>query len=135
MAWTEQPPTASRSRSGQPSRLGPVDLATADTPDEAVFAAVHERLAELLPGTGPLAGRYQRWRNSMLVPAEQVESAMAAVIIEARAQTCDLVELPAGEGVVMEAARDAPWHGRVTVNVGLLLAAQDPGSPRNRPAS
>ena len=122
-----------------------MDLATADTPDEAVFAAVHERLAELLPGTGPLAGRYQRWRNSMLVPAEQVESAMAAVIIEARAQICDLVELPAGEGVVMEAARDAPWQGynsylgdfcgRVTVNVGLLLAAQDPGSPRNRPAS
>src|SRR6266516_5754096 len=39
--------------------------------DEAVFAAAHDRLAELLPGDGPLAERYKRWRDSMLVPAGQ----------------------------------------------------------------
>jgi hypothetical protein len=101
--------------------------------DEAVFADAHERMAELLPGAGPLAGRYQQWRDSMLVPTEQVEPVMAAVIAEARAQTCDLVELPAGEGVVLEIVRDAPWlgynfylgqlRGRVAVNVELPMSA------------
>ena len=32
--------------------------------DEAVFAAAHERLDELLPGTGSLAERYGRWQVS-----------------------------------------------------------------------
>ena len=40
--------------------------------DEAVFTAAHERLEELLPGDGPPAERYERWRSSMLVPTEQV---------------------------------------------------------------
>src|SRR5947207_10169785 len=35
--------------------------------DEAVFTTAHERLAELLPGTGPLAERYQRWEDSIRV--------------------------------------------------------------------
>ena len=64
--------------------------------DEAVFTAAHERLEELLPGDGPLAERYERWRNSILVPAEQIERLIAAVIEEARAWTRGLVELPAG---------------------------------------
>jgi hypothetical protein len=54
--------------------------------DEAVFTAAHERLEELLPGDGPLAERHEHWRNSILVPAEQVEPTMAAVIEEAPAR-------------------------------------------------
>src|SRR5437870_13303961 len=55
--------------------------------DEAVFAAAHERLDELLPGDGSLAERHERWEASIRVPSEQVERALAAVIEEARAQT------------------------------------------------
>src|SRR5207247_2664376 len=66
--------------------------------DEAVFAAAHERLEELLPGDGPLAERYERWEASIRVPTEQVERIIAAVIEEARAWTRGLVELPDGEG-------------------------------------
>ena len=47
--------------------------------DEAVFAAAHERLEELLPGDGPLAERYERWEDSIRVPAEQIERTVAAV--------------------------------------------------------
>ena len=79
--------------------------------DEAVFAVAHERLEALLPGDGPLAGRHERWRNSMLIPAGQIERRVAAVIEEARTQTRDLVELPAGEGVVLEIVHDEPWLG------------------------
>ena len=101
--------------------------------DEAVFRAAHERLEELLPGDGPLAERYERWRNSILVPTEQVERTVAVVIEEARAWTRGLVELPAGEGVVLEIVRDEPWlafnyylgdlRSRIAVNVDLPTSA------------
>ena len=64
--------------------------------DEAVFAAAHERLEELLPGSGPLAERREHWKNSMLVPTDRLEQTTAAVIDEARAQTLALVDLPDG---------------------------------------
>jgi hypothetical protein len=101
--------------------------------DEDVFTAAHERLEELLPGTEPLAERYERWRESSRVPAEQVERTVRAVIEEARAWTRELVELPESEGVVVEIVRDEPWlafcdylgglRSRISVNVDLPLSA------------
>ncbi|MDR2987687.1 MAG: hypothetical protein LBV34_22905 [Nocardiopsaceae bacterium] len=97
--------------------------------DEAVFAAAHQQLNDLLPGPGPLPERYQRWRDSMLVPAERIERAFAAAIEEARSQTRSLVELPYGERVVLETVSDVPWLGynfyggdlcgRVAINVSI----------------
>jgi len=101
--------------------------------DEAVFTAAHEQLEELLPGDGPLAERYERWRNSTLVPAEQVERLVAAVIEAARAWTRGLVDLPDGEGVDLEIVRAEPWQAfchylgdlrsRISVNVDLPISA------------
>jgi hypothetical protein len=102
--------------------------------DEAVFAAAHERLEELLPGEGPLAARHARWEESIRVPTEKVESTLAAVVEEARAWTRALVELPDdGEGVVLEIVRDEPWlafceylggfRSRIAVNVDLPMSA------------
>ncbi|MGH3022570.1 MAG: hypothetical protein ACRDNI_02835 [Gaiellaceae bacterium] len=101
--------------------------------DEAVFAAAHERLEELLPGEGELAQRLQEWEESIRVPPEQVERTMAAVIEEARSRTRALVELPDGEGVDLEIVRDEPWiafceylgglRSRIYVNVDLPLSA------------
>ena len=58
---------------------------------------------------------------------------MAAVIEEARAWTRGLVELPDGEGVVLEIVRDEPWlafcdylgdlRSRIAVNVDLPMSA------------
>ena len=101
--------------------------------DEAVFAAAHERLEELLPGDGTLAERHERWEASMRVPAEQVERLVVAAIEEARAWARGLVELPDGEGVVLEIVRDKPWmafcgylgnlRSRIAVNIDLPLSA------------
>jgi hypothetical protein len=101
--------------------------------DEAVFTAAHERLEELLPGDGTLAERHKRWEASTRVPTEQIERIIAAVIEEARARTRGLVELPAGEGVVLEIVREKPWlaycgylgdlRSRIAVNVDLPMAA------------
>lgn len=103
--------------------------------DEAVFAAAHDRLADLLPGVGSVAERYRRWRESMLVPADRIEPTVAAVIAEARTQTRRLVDLPDGEAVTLEIVRDRSWlgynfylgdlRGRVAVNVDLPMSALD----------
>lgn len=101
--------------------------------DEAVFTAAHERLEALLPGAGPLAERYQRWEASIRVPTEQIEPTIAAVIEEARAWTRGLVELPDGEGAVLELVRDKPYlafcsylgelRSRIEVNLTLPMSA------------
>jgi hypothetical protein len=101
--------------------------------DEAVFTAAHEELEQLLPGDGPLAERYQRWDQSIRVPTEQIEPAIAAVIEEARAWTRRLVELPEGEGVSLKIVHDKPWwascdylgdlQSRIALNVDLPMSA------------
>jgi hypothetical protein len=101
--------------------------------DEAVFTAAHERLEELLPGDGPLTERYERWESSTRLPTEQIERTMGAAIEQARAWTQGLVELPAGEGIVLETVHAKPWwafceylgdlRSRVAVNVDLPMAA------------
>ena len=103
--------------------------------DEAVFEEAHAHLEELLPGGGKLAERYEQWRRSMVVPAEQIEPLVAAVMAQARAWTRGLVELPAGEGVELEIVRDEPWMGfcyylgglqsRISVNVDLPKSASE----------
>jgi hypothetical protein len=101
--------------------------------DETVFEAAHARLDELLPGDGTVGDRYRRWEESLRVPAEGIEPALAAVIEEARAQTRGLVELPDGEGVTLEIVRDEPWlafcsylgglRSTIAVNVTLPMSA------------
>jgi hypothetical protein len=101
--------------------------------DEAVFAAAHERLEELLPGEGTLAERHEAWETSIRIPTEHVERVVAAAIEEARARTRDYVELPEGETVELEIVNDVPWlafcayegdlRSRIQVNVDLPISA------------
>jgi hypothetical protein len=101
--------------------------------DEAVFAAAHERLEELLPGEGTLAERHEAWETSIRIPTEHVERVVAAAIEEARARTRDYVELPEGETVELEIVHDEPWlafcayegelRSRIQVNVDLPISA------------
>lgn len=103
--------------------------------DEAVFEAAHERLDELLPGSGPLGERRERWEASMRVPADTLERVAAGAIAAARTRTEHLVELPEGEGVELEIVHDVPWmafceyrgalRSHISVNAGLPLTALD----------
>ncbi len=102
---------------------------------EAVLLDAHAELDDLLPGSGTLAERYERWRASILVPAEQVEGTVAAVIEQARSWTRTLVDLPDGERVTLEIVRDEPWmafcyylgdlESRISVNVDLPKSASE----------
>ena len=101
--------------------------------DEALFEKAHRELEKLLPGEGTLAERYESWRNSLTVPADRIESTVAALIEQARAWTRELVDLPEGEGVDLEVVRDRAWlafceyrgglRSQISVNADLPISA------------
>jgi hypothetical protein len=101
--------------------------------DESVFEAAHAELDGLLPGDGPLAERYESWRQSITVPPDRIESTVAGLIEEARAWTRGIVDLPDGEGVDLEVVRDRAWlafceyrgglRSKISVNADLPISA------------
>jgi hypothetical protein len=101
--------------------------------DEAVFEAAHRELDELLPGEGPLAERYESWRQSLVVPADRIEATVAALIEEARAWARGVAELPEGERVDLEVVHDKAWlafceyrgglRSHISVNADLPISA------------
>ena len=78
--------------------------------DTDVYEAAHAQLDELLPGSGPLGDRYVAWRRSRTVPDSRVVPAARSVVDVLRTAVVSLVDLPAGEGAVLEEVRDEPWR-------------------------
>jgi hypothetical protein len=100
-----------------------------------VYAAVHDELDELLPGSGDLAERYEAWRDEHTVPPEKVVPVIKDLLAELRACTAAVVDLPAGEEVVVKEVSDEPWwafnyyqgdlHSRVVVNLDVNTTSED----------
>jgi hypothetical protein len=100
-----------------------------------LYEAVHERLEELLPGSGELAKRYEGWRKAKLVPAEKVVPALRDLVAVLHVRVGELVDLPEGEGLVVEEVRDEPWwafnyylgglRSRVVVNLDVPDTCDD----------
>jgi len=78
---------------------------------EDEFAAAHARLAEALPGTGPLPERYVAWRESHAVAPDTLRVALDSLTEDLRARTGTLFGLPEGEHVDFELVTDRPWSG------------------------
>ncbi len=99
------------------------------------YAAAHERLDELLPGTGPLSERYQAWRSDATVPVELVVPLVQEAAAELRTVTARLVELPEGEQLVVDGVHDEPWwafnyylgglRSRVVVNLDVPTTCRE----------
>ncbi len=99
------------------------------------YAAAHQSLEALLPGSGSLTERFQAWRSTRLVRPEQIVPAAREVTEALRARTGDLVELPEGEQAEVVEVRDEPWQAfnfylgglrsRVAVNVDLPTTGDD----------
>ncbi len=100
---------------------------------EDVLADAHRRLAEVLPGSGPLAERYIVWREAQVVPPDKVELAVMALAEDLRERTSVLFGLPEGERVDFELVTNQPWSGfnyylgglrsRVAINIDLPVLA------------
>ncbi|MDE3086646.1 MAG: DUF885 domain-containing protein [Acidobacteriota bacterium] len=78
---------------------------------EDVLAAAHERLAEALPGEGPLPERLIAWREAHAVATDVLPSAIASLADDLRQRTSRLFGLPDGEQVDFELVTDKPWSG------------------------
>lgn len=79
--------------------------------DEAMLQRALARLDALLPGTGTVGERYERFRQSFIVPAAKVDTVFQTAIREARTRTRAHMALPDSESFTVEYVRDKPWGG------------------------
>ena len=102
-----------------------------------VLAEAHRRLDGALPGSGPLAERYNTWRTSHLMTAEQLTVAVHTLADAFRERTEATFGLPEGEHVEFELVSNQPWSGfnyyegglqsRVAINTDLPIASTSIG--------
>jgi hypothetical protein len=100
--------------------------------DESVFESAHGELDKALPGSGPLAERYQAWREGDTLQGEELEAVYQALLEDFRTRTEDLLGLPQGEDVEVEYVSDKPWaafnfylgglRSRIEVNTDVALS-------------
>ena len=98
-----------------------------------VLAEAHRRLDGALPGSGPLAERYNTWRTSHLMTAEQLTAAVHTLADAFRERTAATFGLPEGEHVEFELVSNQPWSGfnyyegglqsRVAINTDLPVSS------------
>jgi hypothetical protein len=107
-------------------------IEVAVTPEEE-FERAHAQLDAVLPGSGDLPDRFERWKESQLIPPERLLDAFAVLSGEFREATRRLVDLPAGEEIEVELVADEPWgaynwylggrRSRIQVNTDLPFHA------------
>ena len=77
---------------------------------DAHFDSLLARLDSLLPGPAPLAQRFQRFRDRMVIPAGRVDTVFRAAIAACRARTRARMPLPEGERFNLEYVKKTPWN-------------------------
>jgi hypothetical protein len=101
--------------------------------DHDELAEAHRRLDEVLPGSGPLAERYDAWRTSHHIPVDRLDTAVHTLADDFRDRTRRQFGLPEGEAVRFELVSDEPWSGfnyyegglrsRVAINTDLPISS------------
>jgi hypothetical protein len=87
-------------------------LYDADPPHfpDAHFDSLLGRIDSLLPGPGPLARRYQQFRDRVLIPKTKVDTVFRVAIAACRARTLAHMRLPEGERFELEYVTGTPWN-------------------------
>ena len=105
--------------------------------DEDQFAAAHERLDAVLPGSGPVRERIISWREAQAIPVDRLDAVLRTIAEDFRERTQRTFGLPEGEHIAWELATDQPWSGfnyyegnlqsRVAINTDLPVLATSIG--------
>jgi len=82
--------------------------------NEGHYQDILAELDRLLPGSGDLYQRFNRYKVKFTVPRLQVEEALERAIAVYRQQTGENVALPAGEGFATEFVFGKPWAAALT---------------------
>jgi hypothetical protein len=79
--------------------------------DEAHFKTLVDSLSAILPGTGPVPARLERYKRDFVIPREKLDTVFKTAIAEARRRTAANVELPPNETFVLEYVTNKSWSG------------------------
>jgi hypothetical protein len=100
--------------------------------DNAHFDSLLSRLDSLLPGKGPLAQRYERFRARVMIPAARVDTVFKTAIAACRARARAHLSLPQGERFDLEYVKGTSWnaynwykgeyHSLIQVNLDFPIA-------------
>ena len=85
--------------------------AVAPTKTRQDFERVLGELERLLPGPGPLAERYEKFRARYTIPKDKLDAAFRVAIEGCRAKTLAHVTLPATESFTLEYVTGKSWSG------------------------
>jgi hypothetical protein len=69
------------------------------------------RLEKLIPGSGPLAARVDRFNERFTIPKDRLQSVFDAAIAECKRRTAEHIALPPGENFTMEFVTGKTWSG------------------------
>jgi len=74
------------------------------------FDSLLARLDSLIPGREPLALRFQRFRDRLMIPAGRVDTVFKTAIAACRARTLAHMSLPPGERFDLEYVKGTSWN-------------------------
>ncbi|HEX6644694.1 MAG TPA: hypothetical protein VF037_08450 [Gemmatimonadales bacterium] len=78
--------------------------------EPAHFDSLLARLDSLVPGSAPLATRFQRFRDSLDIPDALVDTVFRTAIAACRARTLERMRLPEGERFDLEYVTGTSWN-------------------------
>ena len=79
--------------------------------DFTYFDQALEEIAALFPGSGELSDRVNAFKDSLSIPQQRLEAVVDQAIAECRRRTMQYIDLPAGEGFILEYVTDKSWSG------------------------
>ncbi len=85
--------------------------AVAPTYAEDHFKAILQELSGLLPGSGTVAERYEKFKSAFIIPGEKLDAVFTAAISESRRRTKGRIPLPDDESFVVEYVTGKSWSG------------------------
>ena len=78
---------------------------------ESYFRTVLSSLDTMVPGSGPIAERYERYRKDFVITLNKLEDVFQAAIRECRERTRRMIDLPPTERFALEYVNNKPWSG------------------------
>ena len=78
---------------------------------ETFFKDVLQKLDGLVPGSGAVAQRYDRYRSAYVIPVGELDAVFQAAIRECRERTNRAIPLPPDERFTLEYVTNKPWSG------------------------
>jgi hypothetical protein len=78
---------------------------------EEFFRKVLSELDGLIPGTGPIAVRFDQYRKDFIIPVEKLNLVFQIAIQECRSRTLQNIELPGSERFTLEYVTNKTWSG------------------------